>query len=318
MQESDVCIISSYLLPDHKDSYQNRTRNNRWLSRVICNHTNYCKRHGYDYIFRPDSLSLPSKSESLFYKGANSKPGYILQAFELGYKHVFWMDPDSLFCNLNRTLNDLIHSSSSLIASGDSHEIVNAGHLFFNSSEESSLLLHAWIKLQDLKFQGCKSVAFDLTTEGYCVSDNTLLVALLAHGFEGICSQSIVDSFNRVNGYFANPYADIDKFSNTYRFHSEHNVQSPHPALASSLWDYVSILPQRRLNSYVLYGDRYSYLRSGDPIVHFVGPDKILLTNPALYTLYSLCRYFHVLFLFRALYLNLYNRLRFIHLSLKS
>lgn len=299
---SDICVISSYLVPDGQDSYSTPARAPAWLPKVLKNHVRYCKANQYDYIFRPDTVELPSSSKSLFYRGANSKPHYILQALELGYKSIFWMDPDSLFCRYTTNLSDLAQSSFSLLASGDIHEILNAGHLFFNSSQHSLSLLNAWINLQKLTFQNCKEVSFDLTAEGHCVSDNTLLVALLAHGYQDITPQSLVDSFNQVNGYHRNPYANLDRFNQTHRFYSEHNIRLPNPSLASCFRENVSLLPQRRLNSYVLYGDHYGHLRTEDPIVHFVGPDKFLLTSSFFYIIYQLFRSAHLLFLLRALH----------------
>lgn len=216
------------------------------------------------------------------------------------------MDPDSLFCNLRTDLSDLLSSGANLVASGDNHEILNAGHLFFDASEQSIRILNKWISSQSFTFLDCANVSFELTPEGNCVSDNTLLVALLAHGLSSITPQGLVDSFNHVNGYHGNPYANLKKFRHVYRFYSEQNVRLPNPAVALELQNSVLLLPQRRLNAYVLYGDHFSQMRSFDPIVHFVGPDKFLLNNPLAFLIFKFSKSLKLLFLMRLFYRALF------------
>jgi len=109
------------------------------------NFLKYAKRFGYKLFFhtRADyKASLDGRRVPTLHK-----PLAVLDAFSVpGVEYVFWMDADSLFMNLETSLDDLRPSvGKEMVVVGDKNCFMNAGHFAIrNSAWSRSFLQEAW------------------------------------------------------------------------------------------------------------------------------------------------------------------------------
>lgn len=187
-----LAVVSGYVaakgnaLPDH-------------VVRVRANHSIYCQRCGYDYFFRTDSVDVPSKDESGFYRGASVKPFYLLDLLQKGYEYVYWIDSDSVFTSSR----ELRVTGWPLEVCGDDNDLVNTGHILVRNCTEARAFLKEWIAVMQIKFaednESRCEVPFSLTADGYALSDQSVVNCLL--GSESNERVELLKGFSMMNGF---------------------------------------------------------------------------------------------------------------------
>ena len=270
--DSDICIISGY--------YQPHTTKQpllpKWLAKIRSNHTFYSNELGADYIFFSGHSSLPSISKDPFYLGCNSKPQYLLAALNMGYKHVFWIDSDSLILSLS-SLQDAIANNHSITFTGDESDIANTGHLLLRNTQFAREFLANWHAAMCIPIDTSTGQPyFSLTLDNYCLGDQTTFNSLLAGPVKD--SDQLVSNFNAVNGWSNNRARAIKNFKSSVAPFNRANINRAYQLLSPSNRTHIRILPQRSLNSY-LGGDPRGLFQPGDSFIHFTYKKDLLKSS---------------------------------------
>lgn len=85
----------------------------KYIDTAIDNHKRYAKKHGYDYIFRNNLITVkyvnPKRHSKVFQNGLYwQKIQAVKDALESGYEWVLWIDPDALFTDFDTRIEDLL------------------------------------------------------------------------------------------------------------------------------------------------------------------------------------------------------------------
>lgn len=240
------------------------------------NHEAFAARHGYDYLFYDDSTLKPVQR---LVRGEGDlhwiKPGVISSALET-HEFVLWTDLDSVFHDLDKSLDDLIRKGKDFVFTGDHNDLFNGGHLLFRRSEFSYRLISEWGKLQFIPFP--KWVLGSQQGDSGHVGDQVAMNYLLAggHATQVDVLENGLRLLNLTNGWLGNPDRARKKFHKTHAPVSILNLPRSRRLLAPAIRQSVGIVVQHRLNAHPWWGPKGKNNRKG-PIVHFVPPYKGLL-----------------------------------------
>jgi hypothetical protein len=260
-----IAIVSAWLGP-HPD----------WLKAIIENHREYAGRHGYEYIFLNDEASdgfVPLQLEG-FQDYSWVKVAAIRQALERR-EYAFWIDADSAFLDMSKTLDDLVEIGKDFVFTGDKNDLCNAGHLFFRKSTFTDRFLWKWETLQGIPFPPIQTT---MQNSGGLVGDQVALNYLLAGGEADpkIVTMLGPSLFNKVNGWSGNNDRRHKRFGAHFSPTSNLRLVFSKILIARNLRPHVTAVPQHRLNAYPWWGQSIKGTRPG-PIVHFVSGYKELI-----------------------------------------
>ncbi len=249
------------------------------LKGVLDNHAAYAEKHSYKFLFLDDT-KLRSVG-SLAQNPQIDLTWIKVQAIQSALKNhdfVFWIDADSIFLDMNRSLSDLIDEPRDLVFTGDRNDVCNAGHLLLRNTSFSAELMRNWATLRSISFPPLNTSHQGKT--GY-VGDQVALNYLLAGGIASPTAvlETSEKLFNRMNGWKGNRDREIKSFRRTHAPVSESNLPRTAALLGPSIKHHVRIVPQPRINAYPWWGlARFAGNKPG-PIVHFVPPWKKMISH---------------------------------------
>ena len=268
VSHSDVVICSIWIGPPTD-----------WQIYCQNNHKEYAKLHRYSYqcfggadqpILAPPHL----KSASPAFQTGWLMPIAILELLKT-HKFVFWMDMDSLFTNFDISLQDLTNLRKDLVFTGDHNDICNGGHLLFQRTQWSESFLKSWSQLSTIEPNDIQTTHIECGVIGCQIA----LCALLSNPTTN--QTTISHDFNRVNGFRGNRNRHHKLFRYLFTPVTSANLNRISSLIHPTVRPHVSIVHQRRLNSYPksCRPMRGASWKLGDPIVHLVADTKIQFLN---------------------------------------
>jgi len=117
-----------------------------FVKRVVNNHEDYARRHGYSHRFVVDPTGKLLGADGVFPEWL--KVPAIRQALDEGFPWVFWIDTDSVFSDPTKSLDDLVSMKKPIVVTGDSADICNTGHVFLKNTPESFALVDDWWEMR--------------------------------------------------------------------------------------------------------------------------------------------------------------------------
>ena len=246
------------------------------------NHEDYCQKNGYEYKFFSDyDESLPSRDETAFYRGCNSKPWHIRRVMEecTETSIVMWIDIDSLFMSYMR-MDGLIEQDESLVIAGDCSDFANSGHIIVRNDKVGKEIIELWRALINSNFttEKRKLCRFSLTSDGYIQGDQTALVAALGGAK---AEEDVIEAFNMLNLYSGN----IDRrlrHKETANALTDRGLEMGQEIVDRTWNGKVRLKKQRAMNSYVV-GPLGGLYRRGDWSIHFVGNTRVVMSTDSLW-----------------------------------
>lgn len=239
---------------------------------ISLNHKAFAQTHGYSHHFYDrGEISQPPRliNGSADYHWIKPQ---LLKRSLLDHDFVFWIDLDSVFYDLNHSLEDLKRFRKDFVFTGDRFDIFNGGHLFFRRSDFSFELLEKWESLRTLQFPALSTT--QQGSDGY-VGDQVAMNYLLAGGRiqQDSVSQTGKELFNKINGWTGNEERLHKDFHLRFSPSEPRNLRRARSLIAKSLRKHIQLVPQARLNAYPWWTGDGSGSKPG-PIVHFVPPFK--------------------------------------------
>lgn len=245
---------------------------------VIRNHQDFCFVHGYDYVFHkqmPEESYDRAETQSPmspFWQKASA----IYVGLENGYKYVFWIDSDSVFQVMNRSLDDLLPMHDRYLCfTGDSWDLCNTGHMYVKQGEFTNEILNVWRQMRYRRFPRLATTHQD--ENGFLI-DQAAFNVLLAGGrdIEDLVLHA-KKYFNSINGFRGNPGRRHKLFQYTHAPTREWRIPLSR-SLVDPYWRHgVHVVNSARLNSYPLKSPGAPGPKPTDPILHFAGGMKSLL-----------------------------------------
>lgn len=236
------------------------------------NHERYAETHGYEYFLYDEIKNdLAEPGSSFAFRVGWAMPEMILDSFNSDADFVFWMDMDSFFTNMGKSLEDLTVLNKDLVFTGDHNDICNGGHLLFKNSNWSKNFLVKWQELSKIREPNLPTTHLSPSGQPGC---QIALVALL--GNFGANQSNFLNSFNQVNGWAGNTKRAIKRFRITHVPTTPRKLARVKRLVSPEIRSYVEIVEWRRLNSYhkSTKVSRRGIWRKGDPIVHLVAGSK--------------------------------------------
>ena len=244
--------------------------------RATANHRAYAGRHAYEYVFahHPENDLLAAQGDVVLPHWM--KVRMILESLDSGFDWVFWIDMDSIFTDLNRSLGDIAQSGRPIVFTGDAWDVCNTGHLFVKNSRDAVGFIEDWWVLRDISFQGLHTTHID---ESGRLNDQPAFNFLLAGGepdqrFADAHGKSLFDS---INGYEGNPDRKHRHFQYTHAPSSALRIRAATSLLARRARAVCRIVPQFRLNGYPKRLPGAARRTTRAPIMHYPGGMKKLL-----------------------------------------
>ncbi len=235
------------------------------------NHRNYCAVHGYAYQFQDEfGYSDDWTDESTFVNFSWLKVALTLQSLKMKkWDYIFWIDSDSIFWNLNKSLDDLIEKGKDLVFTGDSWDVFNTGHFLVKNSQWSLIFFEKWLNLRQILLPNLETSHKGPTGR---LVDQPGANILLASTFE--LSGSLNEVFNRINGYSGNSSRTHRLFHLTHAPTSKLRIRNTMRLINPSHRGHIGIVPQDRLNGYTfrLPGKKPKVWKA--EILHFPGNSK--------------------------------------------
>jgi hypothetical protein len=276
LQTSLKCQYNSYVninpnkiivLSGHVGEYSEH------VAKAKNNHTEYCMLHGYSYYFEDNLTKLFSQNELKKYGVMNFYWLKVRLAKKvLGdsqFTHIFWIDSDSIFVDMRRSLDDLVHKEKDLVFTGDAWDLFNTGHFMFSKSSWSLKFLDSWLELY-----GQQSTSIETThkTDNGFIFEQPAAAILLSGGFNS--EKNLDDRFNKINGYAGNKRRKHKFFCYLFSPSRSHRLFLSKLLVAREMRNHVAIVPQSRLNAYSFRLPGTPYFSTKGKIMHFVGNTK--------------------------------------------
>jgi hypothetical protein len=259
---ANILILSGYVI-------NSTAKFPKWVNSAIKNHQNYCSRHGYAYEFSFDySRGASNSNFSPFYIGTWKKPSLLLKYLSEGYDYVYWIDPDSIFTNFKNSLNDFICLNKSLVFTGDHSDVFNGGHLLVKNTSFTIDFLNKWNLGRYVNFKECKNINFPITSDFYCLGDQTIMNVLL-YSNKACNPEKIIEDFNNINGF--NNSTWLSKYA-PFNYENIDNIYKN--LINKDIVNNISIVPQYEMNSYIHSPSLESTYRYGNRSIHFVSTSK--------------------------------------------
>jgi len=236
------------------------------------NHKDYAEAHGYEYFLYDEIKNdLAEPGSSFAFRVGWAMPEMILNSLNSDVDFVFWMDMDSFFTDMSKSLEDLTNLNRDLVFTGDHNDICNGGHLLFKNSEWSKNFLIRWQELSKIREPNLITTHLSPSGQPGC---QIALVALL--GNFGVNQSNFLDSFNQVNGWGGNSSRAIKRFKITHAPTSPRKLARVQRLISSEIRSHIEIVEWRRLNSYHKSTKvrRQGIWQEGDPIIHLVAGSK--------------------------------------------
>lgn len=121
-------------------------------------------------------------------------------------------------------------------------------------------------------------MGFDLTSDGYVLSDQTSINAVLNSRIRN--SYDLCEAFNTINGFTHNPSRRHLDWQEQFLPINQKNINNiKQNLIRSDLRESIEIVPQNRLNAYIDSIEGAPRYHFGDPIVHFVSHSKKYLNR---------------------------------------
>lgn len=251
-----------------------------YISIVKSNHASYAQKHGYGYEFFSElpseaSLDIDRVGDSfVFYSWG--KVFWCLSSLlkESNYDYVFWIDSDSLFINMECSLDDLVSYDKELVFTGDSYDVFNTGHFLFKRSNWSLLFLREWLAYREI-IPCPRPNTTHIAKDGFLVDQPAANILLSAGSV--VRPTKMTHFFNRINGYIGNKNA-VPFFS--YIFAPTNAIRCFCASLLISkrLRSYIKIVNQDRLNSYPFNLPGYKKKKRDELLIeHYPGNQKHLI-----------------------------------------
>ena len=243
------------------------------VAKAKSNHTEYCRLHGYSYYFENDLTKLFSQKELKKYGEMNyywlkvRLAKKVLQ--DLKFSHIFWIDSDSIFVDMRKSLDDLVSKEKNLVFTGDAWDLFNTGHFMFSKSSWSLKFLNSWL---DLYGQQSRSIQTTHKTDSGFIFEQPAAAILLSGGFNS--DESLEDRFNKINGYSGNKSRKHKLFCYLFSPSRPHRLFLSKLLVAREIRNNVAIVPQSRLNAYSFRLPGTPYFSTKGKIMHFVGNTK--------------------------------------------
>ena len=244
--------------------------------RAAENHKSYARTHGYEYVFahRIENDLLSPNGDLLLPHWM--KVRMILESLDADFDWVFWIDMDSIFTDLDRSLEDVQQSPQPIVFTGDAWDVCNTGHLFVKKSDEALEFIKDWWAIRDIAFRGIHTTHID---DAGRLNDQPAFNYLLAGGEpdQGFADSFGKTTFDAINGYVGNPDRRHRYFPHTHAPTRAWRVRRATSLLSHRAQSICRIVPQFRLNGYPnrLPGSARRNTRA--PIMHFPGGAKKLL-----------------------------------------
>lgn len=258
-----VVVVSGHL--SKSDSY---------VEVVKRNHRAYCERHGYSYLFADNFITNDQHKD--FARETNYvwlKVDIVLNALNQGlYDYFFWIDSDSIFFDLDLSLDDLINMERNLVFTGDSWDVFNSGHFLIRNSSWSKDFIRNWWRF---RYRAFPNLPTTHKNDSGFLGDQPAANILLAGGFNfDFDNESLVlDNFNKINGYRGNEKRHHKFFHYFYAPTNSIKVKFATRLIHESNRKHIKIVEQDRLNAYPfrLPGSK---VISKPKIYHFPGSAK--------------------------------------------
>ncbi len=238
------------------------------VSRVVKNHELFANRHGYSHRFVVDH-----DGEALDGDGVGPewiKVAAISDALDEGFDWVFWIDADSVFSDLHKSLDDVVAINKSIVVTGDSADLTNTGHLLVKNTPQSRTLLDSWWAMRLVTFPPVHTTHID---EHGRANDQPPFNYLLVGGKPDQDSVTATGQklFNVFNGFPDNPDRRHKFFPFTHAPTRWWRVPMAVSLLSADMRKVVGIVPQGRLNGYPRRQAGSPRSIRNAPIMHYPG-----------------------------------------------
>ncbi len=118
---SDICVVTMAIGNEYEKAVEKGIENKR----------QYCKKHGYDFVYMNKILDPKRKVKW-------SKIGLIQNVMRTNkYKWIFWTDADALIMNMGLKLEGFIDEDYDVIISRDRSRVMNTGNFFIRNCQWS-------------------------------------------------------------------------------------------------------------------------------------------------------------------------------------
>lgn len=247
-----------------------------YLEYVQTNHQKFADRHGYAYEFYSPNWSGFETDNPLVDFGWIKVAA--ARTFIEDYEAIFWIDSDSVFQSLGKSLDDLIQFPHEMVVSGDVWDVFNTGHFLLKSGGFASRWLETWSAQRGIPFPTLETSHQDSRGR---LNEQPVANALLSVGIEEslqVITASIPEGFQRINGFIGNESRFRKDFHLRYAPNRSRNLNRTSELLHPSLRDHVKVVSQRRLNGYVARQKGEIFPTAAfSPIIHFAGSKAKLI-----------------------------------------
>lgn len=229
-------------------------------------HSEYAKRHGYDfYVLKCPLPNASNSSRTMHYQKILSTQ-LLLELQDDGdgdrrkYDYIFWIDGDTIITNLAVKLEDIIQMAppeKHIILSGDTN-ILNSAQVLWKNTERTEVILQE---------------AWDMYNENESVKQNELVPIYENGMFASMIGGCAPQNTTKEK---LDCYKSVDYWQSNAQIVSEIRSGSISSVPISS-WARRDIhwIPQNAINSY-----SYTW-KAGDFIFHCAGPDKRIIQTPS-------------------------------------
>jgi hypothetical protein len=119
--------------------------------KVVDNHRHFADQHGYSHQFFSDpELSMLNPAEEIAPHWI--KVPAMRQSLREGFDWVFWIDTDSIFSDLSKSLRDIVKQRRDIALTGDCWDLCNTGHLFMRNTPQVHTFIDDWWKMRLFSF----------------------------------------------------------------------------------------------------------------------------------------------------------------------
>ncbi len=239
-----------------------------FVKRVVTSHEQYASRHGYQHRFVVDPEGRALGDDGIYPEWL--KVPAILDALDEGVPWVLWIDTDSVFSDLDKSLDDIVSNKKPIVVTGDSSDICNTGHVFIRNTPQARALVQAWWEMRLLVFPPVTTTHVD---DRGRLLDQPALNYLFVGGKPE--QESVTKTgqklFNTFNGFSDNPHRKHKFFPFTHAPTRWWRVPMAASMLSPQIRKLVAIVPQERLNGYPRRAKGSPRRIKNAPIMHYPG-----------------------------------------------